>query len=519
MLAPDVTTDDPKAHPRTPEPSIVHDPGPRKTAADRDPRSSSTPAPRPQSEPQPTQTAIFPDLDPANSKPPTPADTTAVLPDASPQQPRKSTNPPKNPPITVDPNLLEPVYQAKEQPPTTIQLGPQSNEKPTTIFLGGKSGGKKSTSGIGALILNAFGKVDPPAKPDAASGLKNSNADPVSSFPIVTVAGQLGKILDPSAVSIAGTILTPGGAEATISGTPVSLASSGNLVVGTGPSHPSSTIITIAGHTITANPTSFQAAGTPVIAGAPAVTVSGTSISMGLSGDLVIGGSTSTASPPAAVFTVGAQRFTADGASLVVSGTTVTAGGPAALVAGTTVSLDPSGVLVVGETRSTLAGLARPTIFTVGGETFTANPTKFSVAGTTLSAGGPGIMLNSTSVSLDASGSLLIGTSTIPLHIPTPAVITTDGQILTVEQGGLIAIDGVTLSSGGPRATISGTLVSVGPGGLVIGSDRVPLPTVNGSASSPVAPFAGSAPKPAELSRLVLWGALGVMMAVWHAGR
>ena len=136
------------------------------------------------------------------------------------------------------------------------------------------------------------------------------------------------------AVSIADTVLTPGGAEATISGMPVSLASSGNLVVGTGPSHQSSTIITIVGHTITANPTSFLIAGTPVKAGAPAVTVSGTSIGRGIS----------TASPPAAVFTVGAQRFTVDGASLVVSGTTVTAGGPAALVAGTTVSLDPSGV-------------------------------------------------------------------------------------------------------------------------------------------------------------------------------
>ena len=175
--------------------------------------------------------------------------------------------------------------------------------------------------------------------------------------------------------------------------------------------------------------------------------------------------------------------------------------------------------MIVGEATSTLAGLSRPTIFTVGGETFTANPIKFSVAGTTLSAGGPEITLYSTLISLDASGSLLIGTSTIPLHIPPPAVITTDGQVFTVEQGGLTAVDGVTLSSGGPSTTISGTPVSVSPAGLVIWSDRVPLPTVSGSGSSPVAPFAGSVPKSAELSRLILWGALGMMMAVWNCGR
>ena len=97
--------------------------------------------------------------------------------------------------------------------------------------------------------------------------------------------------------------------------------------------------------------------------------------------------------------------------------------------------------------------------------------------------GGPGTTLNSTLISLDASGSLLIGTSTIPLHIPTPAVISTDGQIWTVEQGGLLAVDGVTLSSGGPGTTISGSPVNVGPGGLVIGSDKVSLPTVDGGSS------------------------------------
>ena len=104
------------------------------------------------------------------------------------------------------------------------------------------------------------------------------------------------------------TILTPGGEEAAVAGTPASLASSGHVVVRTNSRRQSSTTLTIAGHTITPNPTSLEIAGTAVKAGEPAVTVSGTSISMGVSGDLTVEGSASTTSPPALVFTVGPQR-------------------------------------------------------------------------------------------------------------------------------------------------------------------------------------------------------------------
>ena len=315
---------------------------------------------------------------------------------------------------------------------------------------------------------------------------------------------------------IARTVLTPGGEEATVAGTPVSLASSGYLVVGTGFLHQSSAILTIAGHTITSNPTSFEIADTAVKAGGPAVTSAGTSISMRVSGDLIIGGNAKTTSPPAAVFTVGAQRFTADGAGLIASGTTITAGGPAAVVAGTKVSLGSSGVLTVGDTATTLATLPRPSIFTVGGFTFTADPTGFSVVGAILVSGGPGIMINHTSISLNSSGSLLIGSNVILLQTPTPtsAVISTDGQVFTVELGGLVAVDGVTLSSGGPGTTISGISMSVGSGGVVVGSDTVRLSAIVGSAFTPGAPFTGSASESARISRWVLWGLIGVVVAL-----
>ena len=573
VLAPHITTDEPKAPSRTPEPSATHDPGPEKTAIDEDPAPSPTPASDPQGLPQPGHSTNLFDPDSTNSNAPTPADKSPVIPDPGDQQHKNSADPPKTSPNNGDPRLSvhhDPAPQGKASLPTTIHLQPQSDEKPTTISLGKPSVGMETTPGIGALIFDAFHKVDPTAKSDGASDPKFSVADPVASVPTITVAGQVLTISDPSAVSIAGTILTPGGKEATVAGTPVSLASSGHLVVGTSSLHQSSTILTIAGHTVTANPTSFNLAGTAVKAGEPAVTVSGTSISMGVSGDLIIGSSASTTSPPAAVFTVGAQRFTADGANLmgsgstitadgpaavvagskvsldssgvlivgdatttlaelsspsvftvagqsftadgaglVASGTTITAGGPAAVIAGTTVSLDGSGVLTVGDATTTLATLPRPSIFTVGGSTFTANPTGFSVAGATLAAGGPGIIINHTSVSLNPEGSLLIGTRTISLQTPTPPIVSTDGQVFTVEQGGLVAVDGVTLSSGGSGTTIGGIPMSVGSGGVVIGSDTVRLPTVNGSLAS----FTGEASESARISRWVLWGLFGAVVA------
>ena len=524
-LAPDVTTDEPTASSKMPMPSPVPDPGPKQTPSDKDPATAPAAADHPQVGPQPTDTTLLPGQVPANNEPSPPTPKAPIPPDPNVQQPAQSADTPQGEDPTSpgdvspdssqdenpdDPVNKDPAPQGKMSTPTTIQLGQQPKEIPTTIFVGGKVEGEESSSGIGALIINAFGKIDPTPKPDGSSDPKASVADPASSFPTVTVAGQALTISNPSAVSIAGTVLIPGGAEATIAGTPVSLAPSGNLVVGTAPSHQSSTVLTIAGHTITANPTSFQIAGTPVKAGGPVVTVSGTAISMGLSGNLIIGGGASITSPPATIFTVGAHRFTADGADLVASGTTIRAGGSAALVAGTSVSLGPSGVLVVGSTTTTLAGFPQSSIFTVGGNTFTANPTKFSIGGATLSAGGPGITVNNTLISLNPSGSLLIGTSTIPLQSPTAAIITTDGQTFTVEQGGMIAVGGITLSSGGPGTILNGTPITFGSGGLVVGSGTVPLPTVNGT----TIPFTGPAARSAKSLRLVSLGLLVVIMTL-----
>ena len=52
-----------------------------------------------------------------------------------------------------------------------------------------------------------------------------------------------------------------------------------------------------------------------------------------------------------------------------------------------------------------------------------------------------------------------------------------------------MVVDGVTSSSEGPGTTVSGAPLSLGSGGLMVGSDTVRLPTANGSTLSPIPPI------------------------------
>lgn len=94
---------------------------------------------------------------------------------------------------------------------------------------------------------------------------------------------------------IASKTLSLGGPVATVSGTPISLASAG-LIVGTAtiPVTRAPQVITLNGQTITANTASdFVLAGQTLVPGGPPITVSGTPVSLGAAGtDVVLGTST-----------------------------------------------------------------------------------------------------------------------------------------------------------------------------------------------------------------------------------
>ena len=353
---------------------------------------------------------------------------------------------------------------------------------------------QNQAQGLGAIIYNAFGKSGPQ---DSST---NNNDDAVGSPPVtpdtITIAGQT-VVPDPSGMIIGGSSLVPGGSAVTISNTPISLGSSGTLVVGSStillptqsdpPSPPFVTkALTVAGQSFTLNPSAFPIAGTTISAGGPAVTVGGTIVSLGPSGVLAIGSSTTNLLQPEQTYSVAGQTLTVNpySSAFAIGGTSISAGGPAIAVGGTVISLGPSGVLIIGSSTTNL--LPPDRTYTVAGKTFTfnADSSALAIEGTTLSAGGPAATVNGTIISVQPSGTLIVGSRTIPLLTPQSTFssdINIDGFDVEVEPT-FAVVDGVTLSPGAAGVTISGKLVSLESGGLTldVGTGRFALPTHTG---------------------------------------
>ncbi|KAK4691660.1 hypothetical protein P7C71_g5384, partial [Lecanoromycetidae sp. Uapishka_2] len=162
----------------------------------------------------------------------------------------------------------------------------------------------------------------------------------------------------------------------------------------------------------------------------------------------------------------------------LANGVIISAGGMAATISGTTYAIpsDARVVLVNGKT------MALPTefntVFTVAGQIFTANPTGFVVSGYTVLQGGSAITLSGTVVSLGPSG-LQVGSSTTPLAFPQETAelqsVFTIADQTFTANPTAFAVDGHSVSVDGPAVTLSGTPVSLGPEGLQIGSTTWPL--------------------------------------------
>jgi len=113
---------------------------------------------------------------------------------------------------------------------------------------------------------------------------------------IMTFAGQT-FTANPTGLQVAGSQVLPGHAPVMLSGTSISLDSSAVLIVGSLSTHlpaptPAPNIGIVGGQTFTANPTGFLLAGTSLLPGGQGITVSGTQISLAKSGILVVRSST-----------------------------------------------------------------------------------------------------------------------------------------------------------------------------------------------------------------------------------
>lgn len=276
-----------------------------------------------------------------------------------------------------------------------------------------------------------------------------------------------------------------------------------NIVVGTrtipiAPNSPSSVFL-IAGQSFTAKPTGFFIDGTDLLPNGPAVTVSGTLVSLGASGT-IIGTRTVPSpsnSPSFSVFSAGGQTFTANPTGFPIDGTSILPNGPAVTIAGTPVSLDASGI-VIGTKTITLPSVSLLPFLKVAGTTFTANPTGFLLGSATISPNGAPVTISGTLISLGSSD-IVIGTSTIDLFAE-PSVLSVAGQDLTLNPSGF-SINGTEIHRGGSPVTISGIPISLGSSTIRVGSSTVPLASMTNGLGPAILSGLGFTASPSRMAR------------------
>ena len=203
--------------------------------------------------------------------------------------------------------------------------------------------------------------------------------------------------------------------------------------------------------------------------------------------------------------TIGSGTHTiASGGALIVGSTTILPEGPAATILGQVVSVASNGVAVGSNTASYLqplagASQAQPTaIVTIGSQAHTiAAGGPLDLGSTTLIEGSRAATISGQVVSVAAQGVAVDGTTVAYSALQTPgagsesssgAVLTFGTQTYTAptRSRGSLVMDSTTLTPGG-AITTSGTVISMGPSGVIVGSSTLPyivLPS-NGPTQTP----------------------------------
>lgn len=381
---------------------------------------------------------------------------------------------------------------------------------------GGSNGGAESNSGSDSVSGSSSGSGS--GSSGSGSGASSSSGSGVGSGSssgdqpgvsgLISAVNQLGSIAQQ-----AGQTATPQQANNGGSGSPlISLVLSVLSNVGAGGGNAdgkSSTatanpnaaptaytsVIIIGSQTLSTGPSSVLVAGSQtVVPGGPQVTIDGNLVSLAPSATaIVVNGNTAPipyVAPPAApalpVIVAGSQTLAIGPSSVLVFGSqTLVPGGPQLIVGGTPVSLAPSAtaIAVGGSTaalpafaQSTSGPLPSPPVIVVGSRTLVAGPSSvFILDSQTLVPGGPQLTVDGTVVSLARSATaVVVGGRTSALAYVTPAaaypppLLTIGANVYTANAATQYYLaPGQTLTAGG-AATVSGTVVSLGPSASVL---------------------------------------------------
>ena len=374
--------------------------------------------------------------------------------------------------------------------------------------------GQTISLGSQGIVVNGQSQTFPP-DPQSAG---------LAPAAVVTIGSQAVTATSGNNVVVDSSTLKVGDPAVRISGQIVSIASNGVVVDGQTQTFsaattttPSVALVTLGSQTLQITQASTVVVGSStLVVGGSAATINGEAISLASQGVLVDGisvpftvAATAPTTSQGAVFRIGSQTYTALGAlgTVTFDGVTLTPG-QVATVSGSVISDASTGVVVGSSTYAftSIAGAVQTNAvakFTISGVAYTASMVPGSsgaaiVDGTTLSVGGSPVTINGQVVSEGLSG-IIVGTSNYPFSTITDsasvaqqsnieAIFTIGGSTHTATavpgSSGLVAIDGTTLSVGGPAVTIDGQVVSEGSSGLVIGGTTTAAFSAVGSQQS-----------------------------------
>ena len=316
------------------------------------------------------------------------------------------------------------------------------------------------------------GKPEPSSDPAWQDG---GLTRPSSLVSVLSVGGFAFTALPTSGFSLTDTTIQPEGPAITVRGTAVSLGSS-MLVVGSStaflPSGSANGVLTAAGVEFTPlGHGQIRLDGNTLMANEPPITMSGTSISLGSSGIVIAGQTFAFPTPaleaaiPSGTLTIAGQTLTRLGSSkAIIDGMTLMINGPAQTVSGTLLSLLSTGLVVDGQTYALPTpapdGLSTPdAIFNIAGQSVTLLGSSSAIIdGTLFSVNGLAKTIRGTTISLASTG-LMVDGQAYPFSNLAPA-----------SASNAVAIDGTTLRAGGPAMTVAGTVFDLvsGTAGLYL---------------------------------------------------
>ncbi|KAK0507709.1 hypothetical protein JMJ35_009598 [Cladonia borealis] len=268
------------------------------------------------------------------------------------------------------------------------------------------------------------------------------------------IGGSTMQRVSDGAVMIGGSTL-PIGSQATIAGHVISVDSANVVVDGTTNALPTPATtappILLNGQIIQRASNGGLIIGTSTVAPGSQTTIAGHVISVGPN-NVVLDSSAYALPAIAGVTLIPSPNASAQRNAITLpNGSILSAGGSPVTISGETISIlsNDQGAVIDGSTILFASPTAQ-SVFTVGGQIFTAAPSSFVVGGATVSLDGAAVTIAGMVVSLGPSG-LQIGSMTIPLATAAPTGL--GGYIVSAFEAPATAASSTGSVGGGPSAT------------------------------------------------------------------